>query len=312
MITLICPYDFQDLQERPANMTCPHCSRQYQIIDEVVCLLDKPDDFYEGAYENQTRYLPRSEKPWHVWPLWLINSGYVWAVRKYVPHGARVVELGCAGGVRYFGQRYRMIGCDLSHSALKTLDFYEQRVQANAAECIALPDSSVDAVVSSFFWEHIPPEVKPKILKECLRILKPDGKLIFLYDVETDNPLIRHFKKKDYSLYKALFIDGDGHVGYQLPQDNVCQFKQSGFSIVSHRGYEKTWVQSPSAYQKLSQFPSRAKMLLHLASRIGRQPFFYPYAALQRIVDTWVGLLLPGSWARVDLTVCSKLDPHNV
>jgi hypothetical protein len=63
----------------------------------------------------------RANDPRHVWPLWLINSGYPWMVRHFVPPGATVVELGCAGGVRYFGQRYRMVGCDLSFSSLKKM-----------------------------------------------------------------------------------------------------------------------------------------------------------------------------------------------
>jgi predicted RNA-binding Zn-ribbon protein involved in translation (DUF1610 family) len=166
-IALICPHDHKVLAEHASHFTCPQCGQHYQIVDSVVCILAKQDKFYEGTYENQTHYLPRSENPWHVWPLWLINGGYVWMVRKFVPKGATVVELGCAGGVRYFGQRYRMIGCDLSFASLKNLNFYERRVQGEAGACIALPDNSVDAVVSSYFWEHIPPEIKPKILKEC-------------------------------------------------------------------------------------------------------------------------------------------------
>lgn len=305
-IALICPHDHHLLVEHPTHFTCAHCDRNYQIIDGVVCTLDKPDEFYEGAYENQTRYLPRSEKPWHVWPLWLINSGYVWMVRKFVPKGGAVVELGCAGGVRYFGQRYHMIGCDLSHASLRKLDFYERRVQADAAACIALPDNSVDAVVSSYFWEHIPPEIKPKILKECQRVLKPGGKLVFLYDVETENPLIRKFKERDIRLYKKLFIDGDGHLGYQAPGDNLSLYKQVGFQVLKHQGLEKTWLQSPSAYEKLARFGTSSKSLLGWAAGLGRQPFFYPYTALMRVMDTLLCPWLPDSWSRISMTVCQK------
>lgn len=305
-ISLICPHDHQVLTEHAAHFACPQCGNDYQIVAGVVCTLGKPDEFYEGAYENQTHYLPRSEKPWHMWPLWLINSGYVWTVRKFVPKGATVVELGCAGGVRYFGQRYRMIGCDLSLASLKKLDFYERRVQADAAACIAVPDNSVDAVVSSYFWEHIPPEIKPGILKECQRILKPGGKLVFLYDVETENPLIRQFKKRDFQLYKKLFIDGDGHLGYQTTVDNLKAYKQAGFKILKHQGFEKTWFQSPSAYDKLARFGTSGKSLLVWAAGLGRQPFFYPYTALMRLVDTLLCPLLPDRWSRIAMAVCQK------
>ena len=305
-IPLICPSDHKLLIEHSTHFACTHCNRDYQIIDGVVCTLEKPDEFYEGSYENQTRFLPRSEKPWHVWPLWLINSGYVWMVRKCVSAGATVVELGCAGGVRYFGKRYRMIGCDLSLASLKNLDFYERRVQVDAAACIALPDNSVDAVVSSYFWEHIPPEIKPGILKECQRILKPGGKLVFLYDVETENPLIIKFKNKDGQLYKKLFIDGDGHLGYQTPDENLKLYKHACFNIIRHQGLEKTYFQSPASYEKLARFGTSGKSLLSWAAGLGRKPFFYPYTAFMRLMDTFLCPWLPDRWSRISLVVCQK------
>lgn len=306
-LPLICPHDRQLLSEMASGFSCAECGRQYPVRDEVVCTLDRPDDFYEGAYENQVHFLPRSEKPWHAWPLWLINSGYLWAVRRVVPPGATVVELGCAGGVRYFGRRYRMVGCDLSYSSLRKLTFYERKVQADAAACIPLPDKSVDAVVSSYFWEHIPPSAKPSILRECQRILRPSGKIVFLYDVETENPLIRRYKRNNRPLYDKLFIEGDGHLGYQGPRENAGIFKAAGFRVLEHRGMEKTWLQSPSAYVKLAQFGGRAQRLFARAGGLGRQPWFYPYMALMRVVDAAVCPWLPADWARIDLVVAETL-----
>jgi SAM-dependent methyltransferase len=305
-ITLICPHDKAILQETNEGFGCEKCSRNYQIDEGVVRLLEHTDEFYEGAYENQVRYLPRSEKLMHIWPLWLINSGYPWIVRHHVPQGASVVELGCAGGVHYFGRHFRMIGCDLSYSSLKKLQVYEHRLQADAAMCIPLPDKSVDAVVSSYFWEHIPPELKPAMLRECHRILRPGGKIIFLYDVETTNPLIQYYKNKDQRLYKKLFIEGDGHLGYQRPQDNISAFKAAGFRVLEHRGLEKTWLQSPSAYDKLARFGGFASRLLVGLSLLGRQPWFYPYTAVMRLVDTVLCPWLPSDWARIDLVVAQK------
>ena len=89
-LALICPYDRQPLSEIQFAFSCPSCGRQYPIHDGVVCTLDRPDDFYEGAYENTTRFLPRNDRFWHVWPLWLVNSGYVWAVRRCVPPHAQL------------------------------------------------------------------------------------------------------------------------------------------------------------------------------------------------------------------------------
>jgi SAM-dependent methyltransferase len=272
-----------------------------------VSFLEKDDPFYEGAYRNRTNFLPRSEQLWHVWPIWLINSGWVWQVRKHVPAGAAVIELGCAGGVAYFGRRYHMIGTDVSRGSLEgTAKLYRVCLQADVAACIPLPDRSVDAVVSSFFWEHIPPSRKPNILGECRRILRPGGKLVFLYDVETENPLIRRFKQNNGSLYEKLFIEGDGHLGYQRPVENLAIFQEAGFRVVEHQGMEKTWLQSPSAYTKLAQFETSGRRVLAWASRLGHRPLFYPYTALVRVIDTLICPWLPVKWARIDLVVCEK------
>jgi len=229
----------------------------------------------------------------------------VWAVRKAVPEGATVVELGCAGGVRYFGQRYRMIGCDLSWAALKSMDFYSQRLQIDASACIPLPTDSVDAVVSSYFWEHIHPEVKPKILKECSRILKPGGKLIFLYDVETNNPLIKKYKEMDPGMYRKLFIEGDGHYGYQWPEDNVVMFESAGFLVIEHSGLDKTPVQGASVYCKLQQF-NGAGALVRNMSAIGQGRWFYLWTGIMRVIDALICPWLPARWARIDRVVAEK------
>jgi len=310
-ISLICPHDRCPLAESESGLSCTECGRQYPIQEGVVRTLDHPDDFYEGAYENQVHFLPPSEKPWHAWPLWLINGGYLWTVRRIIPQDATIVELGCAGGVRYFGQRYHMVGCDLSFTSLKKLEFYERRVQADGGICIPLPDNSVDAVVSSYFWEHIPPTVKPNILRECQRILKPGGKIVFLYDVETENPLICRYKYSNRPLYNKLFIEGDGHLGYQRPLENLAIFEDAGFRVVEHQGMEKTWLQSPSAYTKLAQFGTAGNRLLAWASRLGQQPFFYPYTAFMRLIDTLICPWLPVDWARIDLVVCIKEGSKN-
>lgn len=306
-VSLICPTCRATLDESLRDRcSCPGCGRSYGIEDGVVRLLERTDDFYEGVYQNQVHFVPRSENLWHVWPLWLIHSGYPWAVRSHVPRGSTVVELGCAGGVRYFGQRYSMIGCDISYSSLKELVGYERRVQSDASKCIPLPDGSVDAVVSAYFWEHIPPAVKPAILQECRRILRPGGKIVFLYDVETDNPLIRKYKERSLSLYEKLFIEGDGHVGYERPRDNIVAFEAAGFRVIDHRGKEKTFLQSPAAYIKLSQFDGPGKRVFEAAKNLGKSPWFYPYTALIRAVDELVCPLLDDEWARIDMVVCQK------
>ena len=307
-LEFICPRDGDRIERiSEAIYRCVKCGKNYPYEHGVVRLLDKNDSFYEGVYTGQVTFTPKVDKWWAVWPLWLINSGFLWAIRKNVQSGKTIVELGCAAGVLYLGQRYRMIGCDLSYASLKKLDgIYEKLVQADASTCLPMRENSVDAIVSSFFWEHITEPNKRQILSECRRVLRPGGKIIFLYDVETDNPLIKYFKMNNPTLYDKVFIDGDAHVGYQRPNDNLKIFLDSGFSILEHRGLEKTFLQSASTYSKLAQFGGRFEPFFKLMSIFDRKPWFYFYTGVIRITDGLLCPLLPLKWARIDLTVAQK------
>jgi SAM-dependent methyltransferase len=307
-LPLICPEDHVLLvAEGALELRCPVCERLYRIEAGVLRLSPGDDPFYEGTYHNHVAYRPRGERPWQIWPLWLINSGYPWAVRRHVEAGARVVELGCAGGVRYFGERYTMIGCDVSRSSLERLaGVYSALVQVDAARCIPLADASLDAVVSSYFWEHVPPASKALIARECARVLRPGGKLVFLYDVETESPLIARYKRRAPALYRRLFIDGDGHFGYESPEANRAAFEGAGLRVLQHVGMEKTPLQSASVFSKLAEFGGRARQAFRLGKALGERPLFYPYTALVRAVDTLAAPMLPDRWSRIMLSVCEK------
>jgi len=188
--------------------------------------------------------------------------------------------------------------------SLQAIDFYEQRVRADAVQCIPMPDASVDAVVSSYFWEHIPPPLKPGILQECQRVLRPGGKLIFLYDVETDNPLIRRYKNSKPELYKQLFMDGDGHLGYETPKANRAHFEKAGFHVLTQQGMEKTPLQGASVYIKLAAFEGSG--LFERVGSLGATRWFYPWTLLLRLVDSWICPLLPVSWARIEMMIAEK------
>jgi SAM-dependent methyltransferase len=275
----------------------------------VVSFLDKADDFYEAHYADwvPTRTVPKSERWYHAWPLWLIKSGYLWSARKHVPAESVVVEVGCGSGVTYFGKRFRMVGIDVAHSGLvKLRDIYDICLQADITEPLPLPDRSVDAVVNSFIWEHIPPETKPTVLKEWFRVLKPGGKLIVLYDVETNNPLIRRLKRRDLAMYRKLYIENEHHYGYQLPSENRALFEAAGFLILEHRGKEKTWILSPWEYERTGQWPGWPARISRVGQKFTAPPWLYPYTALVRIMDDVIGPILPMSWSRTVLSVCER------
>jgi len=251
MINLICPSTQQELINKDNAWQTKDGLIKYSVDQNVVKFLQKQDEFYEGSYLNRVQFMPGSENLLRSWPLWLISNGYIWEVRKQFKPKSTLLELGCASGVDYFGSRYNMIGLDLSCQSLKGLHNYSIGLQADATN-LPLPDHSVDGVISSYFWEHIPPTVKDQMLEEFKRVLKPGGKIVFLYDVETDNSLVGIIKKNNPARYQALFLDGDGHLGYETPAENFERFRKHELEVIKHFGMERTWFQSNSVFDKLS------------------------------------------------------------
>ena len=304
---LICPHDGARLEggENPQIYSCARCARTYPVRDGVVCLLEEQDTFYEGHYLNEVKFVPRSERLRHAWPLWLLLGGYVWQIRKHLRGGAAVLEIGSAAGIRYLGTRYRTTALDVSWQSLRRICAdYEARVLGSCTGRLPFPDGSFDGVLSSFLWEHIAPEQKPAMLAECRRVLRPGGRLIFLYDVETRNPLIHVYRSKDPGSYQRVFLDGDGHLGYQTPEDNAAIFRRAGFAIRMHRGLERSPFVSPSTFEKLSHFNGAPQGAFRAGAAIQSSArLFYPYLAFQRVFDGSVGLALPRSWSRIMLTV---------
>lgn len=282
-------------------------SEEFKIKNKnIISFLLEHDDFYEGAYLNRVHFVPKSEKWYHVLPLWLISNGYLWNVRKYIPKDSVVLELGCASGIDYFGTRYQMIGIDLSLTSLKNLHNYRYAIQADASN-LPLQDNSVDGIISSYFWEHIPPQVKEHMLLEFKRVLKPGGKVVFLYDVETNNSFINILKNKNIDLYSKLFLEKDGHLGYETPDVNKNRFEQHGFRIIKHFGMERTWIQSLSVYEKY-------RHLSGWEAWIGKVGYIWSKFRVTtlinilfvRIIDETIGRLFSFDKSRILISVLEK------
>ncbi|MEY2928125.1 MAG: hypothetical protein RL367_2602, partial [Pseudomonadota bacterium] len=151
---IACPHDHAGLSMNGQGVECSHCGKTFAAEGKFVDFMGIDDAFYEDKYLNMIRFNP---KPgfFQELPLWLLLHGYVWAVRRFVRPGSTVVELGCAGGIRWFGSRYKMIGVDLAATGLRAAcGHYEAGLRSNALH-LPLADTSVDAVVSACFFEHI-------------------------------------------------------------------------------------------------------------------------------------------------------------
>jgi len=275
-------------------------------LDPVWSFLDSPDDFYEGRYNNRIRYIGRSDSWLATLPLRIIMQSYPTTVFAEAPKGATVLEIGCAGGVAWFGKRCRMIGMDLSQAALAlAAEDYETVLQCDATR-MPLADASVDAVISSCLFEHLTDDQKEALLAESVRVLRPGGKVVFLYDLWTKNSVITAYRKAEPDRYQRMFLDHDGHVGYQSVDRNREHFQAAGLHIKREIFNERTPIQSNSVWRKFSEWPGLRGRIGRIGAALTSGPLRLPALALLMLVDGTVGRLFPKDHARGMITVAEK------
>ena len=307
--SLICLCKKQKLVNlKPNLLKCEICLREFKKEKNIYKFLNKIDKFYEGTYDGEIKNIPNPKTIFGKFTLWMINSGYLNQITKNIKFGSNILELGCAGGVRYLGENYNYVGMDLSGLSLeKSNSKAEFLIQGNCLEGIPFDDNTLDGIVSSFFWEHIKSKDKDYLLEEFHRVLKPNGKIVMLYDVATSNPFINLFKEKNKNLYKKLFLDRDMHVGYETFDKNRERFKSKKFEIVDIFGYEKTFIQPPSTYDKLLHFFKNKECLIKINDKIFKfKIMLYFQIFLVRVLDELFSKTLPDKWSRTSMVILKK------
>ena len=103
--------------------------------------------------------------------------------------GQSLLDIGCGTGeVLYqlhknFGTTVSLYGIDPSNDMLdvarrKLQKVPQVSVELGTGEQLRFSDASFDWVLSSLTFHHIPLEIKRATLRECQRVLKPEGKLL--------------------------------------------------------------------------------------------------------------------------------------
>lgn len=288
---------------------CEYCGRSFLADNFIVDVLRRNDDFYEGAYDATVRFGMRDVRQLSTRILLpFVQYGYASTVFRTVPWGSKLLELGAGGGVRLFSEAYRAYAVDLSLASLKNVpDSYSGRIRADVAR-LELKPRTFDAVVASCFFEHFTADAKGELLAKVWRWLKPGGYVIFLFDVESANPIFR-YARRDARLYREAMVEHDGHVGLESVDVNLEHFRRAGYRHVRGIGLNRTLQHLP-VYIWLAPYQIHSHAF-RLGARIAE--VVSKNRSLNRLftaaVHSWdlsIGRVFPESWSRLYLGVWQR------
>ena len=155
--------------------------------------------------------------------------------------GETVVDIGCGTGTltiaarRHVGASGRVVGIDASpemiaraaRKAARAGDAVEFRVAA--VEALPMPSASVDVVLSTLMFHHLPRPAREACVREIRRVLKPGGRVLIVDfgapDAERKGLLARlhrhgHVDPRgvvDVVSQAGLVVTGSGAVGTKNP-----------------------------------------------------------------------------------------------
>jgi 2-polyprenyl-3-methyl-5-hydroxy-6-metoxy-1,4-benzoquinol methylase len=163
-------------------------------------------------------------------PWWSANF-YARLVRRYARPDSRgcVLEIGCGLGwvLQNLENEYDTFGMDISEYAIQVAQKNSPRSQLRVGDDSILrdyPDAHFDAIVSKHVFEHI---AKPgDTLRECARLLKPNGVLIF-GTPNTESPL-KKLKGANW-----IGIKDPTHISVLTPSEWVRLTQQAGLNVLA-------------------------------------------------------------------------------
>jgi 2-polyprenyl-3-methyl-5-hydroxy-6-metoxy-1,4-benzoquinol methylase len=153
--------------------------------------------------------------------------------RRYIPAGARVLDIGCADGVladRVPGLT-EYVGID---PALESPPPQPNRRYIRGTFPQALDDSRpFDAITMLAVLEHVPPDQQSPLADDCAAYLKEGGRLI----ISVPSPLVDHILD---GLKLLRVIDGmavEEHYGYEVERTPEL-FKVGGLSLLKWEKFQ--------------------------------------------------------------------------
>ncbi len=172
---LVCPYDKEELISKNEKVVCKKCKSEFKILDGVPVFFN--DAEWNKLYdEDEFHYA--SEEPF--------EADDYYATLNDKPLG-KVLDLGCGDGVFSVNidTNENVYDVEVSLSALKRLKRRNNKnmipVCASGYE-LPFKDNTFDTVIFVYVIEHLNMDNCIKILNEIARVLKEDGRLVYVTD----------------------------------------------------------------------------------------------------------------------------------
>lgn len=306
---LRCPACGSFSELNPGNAWCL-CGEQFNWNGRVLDVASAADPFYEGSYNAEIRFdAARMARPWGRALLHFLVYGYYETILRFVQPGARILDIGCAGGAELLARRGHVTGLDLSLRAAETAATRYPCAIRGDVRGIDFSPGSFDAIVSSFTWEHMMPGEKDLLLEKFQAWLRPGGKAVLLFDVESRNPLFRWARRRP-DLYQKGFIEHDGHVGLETATAALKRFSNHRFLIRWHHATNRTPLQHLPVWGWFAAYGQDYPALRLLAklggaireNRIANRA----YTGGVQLFDDTLGRLFPQDWARLMMVALEK------
>ena len=136
----------------------------------------------------------------------------------------QLLDIGCGTGrfldfVKQAWPRLPVVGLDLSDAYLRHARRHLKRCSwvrfaLGNAEAIPFATNSQDVVTNIFMLHELPPEARRAVIAECVRVLRPGGRLILMDslqrgDIPDYDGLLERFPQNYHEPYYASYLDED-------------------------------------------------------------------------------------------------------
>lgn len=285
------------------------CGKNFNWDGRVLDCAAK-DEFYEGKYNADIHFsTARMESPGGKLLLHFLVYGYYEAILRYVPAGSTVLDMGCAGGSALLAERGRVVGLDVSLRAAKVAaGKYACAIRGDIRKLDFSPES-FDAIVSSFVWEHMRPAEKDFLLQKFRSWLRPGGRVVLLFDVESRNPLFE-WARQHPEQYRKGFIEHDGHFGLEPATAALERFTRQGFDLIWKHAFNRTPIQHLPVWGWMGAFGDTyptARLVSSLGKRIAENRIANrAYTGSVQVLDDTLGRIFPLDWSRLMMVVLEK------